>query len=50
VFTQERDALAVEALMRAGDMKGARARAEDFVGRYPSSPHAHRFRETMNIQ
>ena len=50
VFNQERDALAIEALMRAGDMDDARARAVDFVRSYPSSPHAHRFRETMNIQ
>ncbi|MDB4976630.1 MAG: hypothetical protein JWN48_4971 [Myxococcaceae bacterium] len=49
VFAQERDALAVEALQRAGDLKLARKLAEAFVQRYPSSPHAHRFRETMNL-
>ena len=50
VFTQERDALAVEALLRSGELKLARELAEAFVRRYPSSPHAHRFRETMNLQ
>ena len=50
VFAQERDALAVEALLRAGDLDRARTRAEQFIERYPSSPHAHRFRETMNLQ
>ncbi|MDB4990352.1 MAG: hypothetical protein JWN04_5530 [Myxococcaceae bacterium] len=49
VFAQERDALAVEALQRSGDLKLARQLAEAFVQRYPSSPHAHRFRETMNL-
>jgi hypothetical protein len=49
MFGQERDALAVEALQRAGELKHARALAEVFVKQYPSSPHAHRFRETMNI-
>jgi hypothetical protein len=49
VFAQERDALAVEALQRAGDLKLARQLAEAFVQRYPSSPHAHRFRETMGL-
>jgi len=49
VFTQERDALAVEALVRAGELKLARELAEVFVKRYPSSPHAHRFRESMKL-
>ena len=50
VFAQERDALAVEAAQRAGELKLAQQLAESFVQRYPSSPHAHRFRETMNLQ
>jgi TolA-binding protein len=49
VFTQERDALAVEALLRTGDLKLARELAEVFVKRYPSSPHSHRFRESMQL-
>jgi hypothetical protein len=49
VFVQERDALAIEALLRAGELKEARALAEKFVERYPGSPHAHRFRESMEI-
>jgi hypothetical protein len=49
VFAQERDALAVEALQRAGDLKHARELAEVFLKHYPSSPAAHRFRETMNL-
>ncbi len=50
VFAQERDALAIEALMRAGEMSTARALAERFVREHPSSPHAHRFIETMNLR
>jgi hypothetical protein len=50
VFAQERDALAVEALQRAGDLEHARSLAEIFLKRYPSSPAAHRFRETMNLR
>jgi hypothetical protein len=49
VFAQERDALAVEALLRTGDLKLARQLAEVFVKRYPSSPHSHRFRESMQL-
>jgi len=49
VFVQERDALAIEALLRAGELKDARALAEKFIERYPGSPHAHRFRESMEI-
>jgi len=50
VFAQERDALAIEALMRAGEMDTARTLAERFVREHPSSPHAHRFIETMNLR
>jgi len=50
VFTQERDVLAIEALLRSGELQLARELAEAFVRRYPSSPHAHRFRESMNLQ
>lgn len=49
MFVQERDALAIEALLRAGELKLARELAEAFVSRYPSSPHAHRLRETMKL-
>jgi outer membrane protein assembly factor BamD (BamD/ComL family) len=47
VFAQERDALAIEALMRAGEMGTARGLAERFVREHPSSPHTHRFNETI---
>lgn len=50
MFAQERDALAIEALMRAGEMSTARTLAERFVREHPSSPHAHRFRETMDLR
>jgi hypothetical protein len=49
VFVQEREALAIEALLRAGNLRHAQELAEGFVKRYPSSPHAHRFRETMKL-
>jgi hypothetical protein len=48
-FVQERDALAIEALLRAGELDMARDLARRFVRDYPSSPHAHRFRETMGL-
>ena len=50
VFAQERDALAIEALLRAGDTETARNLAKSFVSAHPSSPHAHRFRETLGLR
>jgi hypothetical protein len=50
VFAQERDALAIQALMRSGDTEQARGLAQAFIRSYPSSPHAHRFREAMGIR
>jgi hypothetical protein len=50
VFAQERDALAIEALQRSGEDKLARSHAESFIEKYPSSPHAHRFRESMGLR
>lgn len=50
VFAQERDALAIEALLRAGDTEMARKLATSFVSAHPSSPHAHRFRETLGLR
>lgn len=49
-FAQERDALAIQALMRAGETEKARELAKLFIGAHPSSPHAHRFREAMGLQ
>jgi len=40
VLEQERDALRIEALLGLGDRKRARALAEQFISRYPRSPHA----------
>lgn len=48
-FAQERDALAIQALMRVGDSEKARELAQSFIRAYPSSPHAHRFREAMGL-
>jgi hypothetical protein len=48
-FVQERDALAIEALLRTGELDMARDLARRFVRDYPSSPHAHRFREKMGL-
>lgn len=50
VFAQERDALAIEALLRAGDTDAARRLAQSFISAHPSSPHAHRFRETLGLR
>lgn len=49
-FAQERDALAIQALMRAGETENARNLAEAFIRSYPGSPNAHRFREAMGIR
>ena len=40
VLVQEREVLVIEALLAAGDETGAKARAREFVTRYPASPHA----------
>jgi outer membrane protein assembly factor BamD (BamD/ComL family) len=48
-FAQERDALAIQALMRVGDTEKARDLATSFIRSYPSSPHAHRFREARGL-
>jgi hypothetical protein len=48
-FALERDALAIQALIRAGDPAMARDLAESFLKAHPDSPHAHRFREAMGI-
>jgi len=50
LFAQERDALAIEALLRAGDTEAARGLARKFVSAHPDSPHAHRFRETLGLR
>src|SRR5262249_5601124 len=50
VFAQERDAVAIEALLRAGETSTARSLAERFVREHPSSAHAHRFRESMGLR
>jgi len=39
-LVQEREALTIEALLVAGRRDEARARAEQFLARYPTSPHA----------
>jgi outer membrane protein assembly factor BamD (BamD/ComL family) len=49
MFAQERDALAIEALMRTGDTNAARELAAQFVRAHPNSAHAHRFRETLGL-
>ena len=39
VLVQEREALTVQALLSSGAREQARARARDFLHRYPNSPH-----------
>jgi hypothetical protein len=39
VLVQEREALSIDALLSCGERAAARARALDFVTRYPGSPH-----------
>ena len=40
VLVQEREVLTIEALLATGDEAAAKARAREFVARYPRSPHA----------
>lgn len=40
VLVQEREALIVQALLGSGEPERARARAREFLQRYPNSPHA----------
>jgi outer membrane protein assembly factor BamD (BamD/ComL family) len=40
VLAQERDALAIEAMLALGDRAKARAAATRFLAQYPASPHA----------
>lgn len=49
-YAQERDALAIQALLGAGETEMARDLAVSFIKAHPSSPHAHRFREAMGIR
>jgi len=39
-LSQEREALAIEALRELGNTTEARRRAEAFLARFPASPHA----------
>jgi outer membrane protein assembly factor BamD (BamD/ComL family) len=39
VLVQEREALIIDALLSSGQREKARQRAQDFVNRYPGSPH-----------
>jgi hypothetical protein len=43
-LVQERDALEVQALVKAGQMTAAKARAQAFLARYPESPHGEKVR------
>ncbi|HMI92281.1 MAG TPA: hypothetical protein VK509_12985 [Polyangiales bacterium] len=47
VFAQEREVLAIEALLKLRQSTAARARAERFITRFPQSPHARRVRALL---
>ena len=46
-FTEEIDALEVEALAASGERASAKAKATEFLTRYPSSPYARRLRSVL---
>jgi hypothetical protein len=46
-LVQERDALEVQALAKAGQLAAAQARARAFLLRYPESPHAEKIRAML---
>jgi hypothetical protein len=48
VFAQERELLAIEALLKLKRKAEARGRAEQFVQRYPDSPHTRRVRALLD--
>ena len=50
VFAQEREALAISALVRLGQHAEARARAKSFVAAYPESHFVERIRRLTDIQ
>ncbi len=47
IFTQEREILAIEALLKLGRRQAAHARAEQFVQRFAGSPHTRRVRALL---
>lgn len=47
VFAEEREVLAVEALIRAGKAEAARARGERFLRAHPKSAHRVRLEELL---
>jgi len=47
-LVQERERIAIEALLRLGRVDQARARARAFEARFPSSPHVGRIREALD--
>jgi hypothetical protein len=47
LFTQEREILAIEALLKLRQRPAALARATEFAQRYPNSPHARRVRALL---
>ena len=47
LFAQEREVLAIEALLKLRQRAAAVARAKTFVGRYPGSAHARRVRALL---
>jgi hypothetical protein len=49
-YAQEREVLAIEALLALQRVSGARTRAERFLARYPDSSHARRVRALLAAQ
>ena len=47
IFAQEREMLAIEALLKIGEREKARQRGESFLSRYPESAHVRRIHNLM---
>lgn len=47
VFVQEREMLAIQALLKLRERRAALARAEEFLNHYPTSPHARHLRPLL---
>ena len=47
VLAQEREALTIEATLKAGRTDEAQARTDAFASKYPSSPHVARLRRML---
>lgn len=49
-FVQEREVIAIDALLAAGERQAAASRAQQFFDRYPNSAHSRRVRKLLSVE